>query len=163
MGSMDVPEELLAKGDVARRHVREHPKALAGNALGALLTIVAVVVAMIVLPDSLYPWAHWAIGITGIVLLILVLVYPLLQWMTSTYTITDKRLIARSGFLKKTITEIQRADIKDLTIETDVVDRLAKTGSLIITTDTGRTLTFRHVPAVEDFKARLLTPFTQED
>lgn len=160
---MDVPEELLEKGDVARRHVREHPKALAGNVLGAFVTITAVIVAMVILPDSLYPWAHWAIGLTGTVLIILVLIYPFLQWLTSTYTITDKRLIARSGFLKKTITEVARAEIKNVAIETDVVDKLTKSGSLIATTDSGRTLMFRHVPDVADFRAQLVDVRMQED
>lgn len=159
---MDVPEDILEKGDVARSHVREHSKALLGNILGCFLTILTVILAIVFLPASLYPWAHWAIAITGAILIILIFMHPVIQWSTSTYTITDKRLIARSGVVKKSITEISRSAIREAEVESDVVDQLFDSGALIVELDDGRKVTFRHVPAVDDFRALLMAEPEQE-
>ncbi len=136
-----------------RWRAREHPIVLRGNALGALATIVAVIIAILALPDSLYPWAHWTFGFTGVVLLIFVLIYPFLQWLTSWYTLTERSFIAQTGFIKKNVTEFNLEAIEDVRVD-GVNDERAGTYTLFFTTH-GFSWTFRRAPQVDSVVSQL--------
>lgn len=152
---MGLPEKLLGRDEVVIRHMHEHIKALFLNLLALLAIIVVVVLALIYLPDSLQPWANWAVGITGVVLALILFGYPWLQWVTATYTITSRRIITRSGIISKTGHDIPLSRISNVSYRHDFIDRIFGCGTLILETSAGNPLELHDVPDVEKVHVEL--------
>ena len=71
----------------------------------------------------------WAVAFLAACVLVFV---PFLRWLTATYTVTDRRLITRSGILTRRGHDIPLARISDVAYEHGVVDRLLRCGTLIV-------------------------------
>jgi uncharacterized membrane protein YdbT with pleckstrin-like domain len=59
---------------------------------------------------------------------------PYLRWWTTTYTVTNRRLITRSGILNKTGTDLPLHRINEVTSERSLLDRMLGCGTLNIAT-----------------------------
>ena len=101
---------------------------------------------------SLAGWGTLVLSAVGIGLVII-----LVRWlrnMSSTYVITDQRLIVRSGLLMKSIDEIELYRIKDVRVVFSVINQITDIGTITLTsTDrtTGDTeFVLRDVPAARE-------------
>src|ERR1019366_2900753 len=65
-------------------------------------------------------------------------VIPFLRWMTSTYTVTNRRLITRHGIVTRTGRDIPLFRINDVAYEMGLLDRLLGCGTLIVSDATER-------------------------
>ncbi len=77
-------------------------------------------------------------------------VRPFLRWLTASYTVTNRRLINRSGILTRTGRDIPLHRINDVKYERDLLDRLLGCGTLVISdaSEEGRSV-LPDVPRVE--------------
>jgi uncharacterized membrane protein YdbT with pleckstrin-like domain len=57
---------------------------------------------------------------------------PFLGWLTTTYTLTNRRLITRTGILRRRGHDIPVQRINDVAYEHGIVDRLLGCGTLVI-------------------------------
>lgn len=71
----------------------------------------------------------WALALLVVVWLV---VKPFLRWMTTTYTVTDRRLITRTGILSRRGHDIPVPRISDVSYEHGIIDRLLGCGTLVI-------------------------------
>ncbi|USR78752.1 PH domain-containing protein [Arcanobacterium pinnipediorum] len=152
---MALSEKLLGRDEHVIRHMHEHVKTLLWNACGLVLILVAFGFALIFLPDSLRPWGTWlsiALGVAGI---FVVWFLPWLRWMTSTYTITNRRIITRTGIFSKTGHDIPLARVSNVAYQHDLIDRLVGAGTLILETSAAQPLVLRDVPRVEEVHVEL--------
>ncbi|MDP9801701.1 putative membrane protein YdbT with pleckstrin-like domain [Arcanobacterium wilhelmae] len=152
---MAFPNKLLGRDERVIRHMHEHIKALTGNFAVGIVVIALVIIALVYLPDSLWPWGALAAGITALVLLVIFVGYPFLQWLTTTYTITDRRVITRAGILTKAGHDIPLSRISNVSYERDFVDRLFGCGTLVLETSAGNPLFLTDVPEVEKVNLEL--------
>jgi uncharacterized membrane protein YdbT with pleckstrin-like domain len=77
-------------------------------------------------------------------------VLPFLRWRTTTYTITNRRLITRSGILTKVGKELPLNRISEVSYERNLTDRMLGCGSLIVQTAAeDGTIVLHDVPDVE--------------
>ena len=53
------------------------------------------------IPDSARPAGQLAIVLLGLVLVVWWVLLPFLRWRTTTYTVTNHRLVTRSGIINK--------------------------------------------------------------
>src|SRR6185503_10623047 len=113
-------KKLLSEGEHTVLSVRTHVKALIGPAAVLLLVVAGVIVAATLSSDSAVP------------VIVLWVLIPFLRWMTSTYTVTNRRLITRHGILTRTGRDIPLFRINDVAYEKDLLDRLLGCGTLII-------------------------------
>ena len=83
-------------------HTRTHAKALILPALALILIGGGVGVGLALMPADAEPAGSIAVLAVGLVLVLWWVVVPYLRWWTTTYTVTNRRLITRSGILNKT-------------------------------------------------------------
>lgn len=83
-------------------------------------------------------------------------VKPFLGWLTTTYTVTDRRLITRTGILSRRGHDIPVARISDVAYEHGVIDRLLGCGTLVISdaSEQGR-VRLPDIPHVEQVHLRI--------
>jgi uncharacterized membrane protein YdbT with pleckstrin-like domain len=84
------------------------------------------------------------------VLAIWLVLIPFLRWRTTTYTITNRRLITRSGIVNKIGKDLPLNRINEVSYERSLMDRILGCGSLNVQTaaEDGMVV-LRDVPNVE--------------
>ena len=101
MEGVALPAKLLGADEHVVIHTRTHVKAMILPALAFVLIAAAVGAGAAVIPREARPIGQLAIALLGVVLAIWLVLLPFLRWRTTTYTITNRRLITRSGILNK--------------------------------------------------------------
>ena len=115
-------------------------------ALAFVLIAAAVGVGAALIPREARPLGQLAIGVLGVVLAIWLVVLPFLRWLTTTYTITNRRLIT----LNKVGKELPLNRINEVSYERSLTDRMLGCGSLIVQTAAeDGTIVLHDVPDVE--------------
>jgi uncharacterized membrane protein YdbT with pleckstrin-like domain len=148
-----ISQKLLNQGEKIVVSTRTHPKALLVP-LFALVVLLAIGVAFQVLVDNstarLVVWAIAAIGILWFV------VWPALDWMMASYTITNRRLITRHGIITRKGHDIPLSRISDVAYELGLIDRMLGCGTLVISdASTHGQVLLPDIPRVEDTQRRL--------
>ena len=115
-------------------HTRTHVKAMLLPALAFVLIAAAVGVGAALIPHEARPIGQFAIVVLGVVLAVWLVLLPFLRWRTTTYTITNRRLITRSGILNKVGKDLPLNRINDVSHERSLMDRILGCGSLIVQT-----------------------------
>lgn len=144
---MAYPTKLLNDGEHIVVSTRTHFKALIGPGL-ILLVVVAALLFLSTLTDSTVLGV--GAGVVAAVIVIWFCVRPLIDWLTTTYTFTNRRFIKRSGLVAKEGRTIPLNRISGVDFEIGVIDRMFGCGTLIVSdasTD-GRVL-ISDIPHVE--------------
>jgi uncharacterized membrane protein YdbT with pleckstrin-like domain len=145
-----LPQKLLGPDERVVLHTRTHVKAMILPALAFVLIAAAVGVGGALIPREARPLGQLAIGVLGVVLAIWLVVLPFLRWRTTTYTITNRRLITRSGIVNKVGKELPLNRINEVSYERSLTDRMLGCGSLIVQTAAeDGTVVLHDVPDVE--------------
>lgn len=146
---MPVKNDQLGQGEQIILTVRTHAKALLGPAAALILLGAALGIAIALFPPAWQPLATYiAIGVFVVLVIWLVLV-PFLRWRTSTYTITDRRIITRKGILNKIGHDLPLRRINNVNYEKSITDRVLGCGTLVLETAAGQPLMLPDVPGVE--------------
>ena len=106
---MGLPAKLLGADEHVVIHTRTHAKALILPALALILIGGGVGAGAALMPAEARPVGTLAVIAVGLLLVLWLVVAPYLRWLTTTYTVTNRRLITRSGILNKTGTDLPRA------------------------------------------------------
>ncbi len=150
---MAISQKVLNDGESVVISTRTHPKALLAPVFVLVLVLAGAVVADHYVDNSIAGYVVW-----GIALLLIAgyVVRPALVWLTASYTITDRRLITRSGVLTRRGHDIPLSRISDVAYELGLVDRMLGCGTLIISDAStyGRVL-LPDIPRVEETQRRL--------
>jgi len=119
-------------------------------ALAFVLIAAAVGAGAALIPREARPVGQLAIAVLGVVLAIFLVLVPFLRWRTTTYTITNRRLITRSGILNKIGKDLPLNRINEVSYERSLMDRILGCGSLHVQTaaEDGMVV-LRDVPNVE--------------
>lgn len=127
---MGISNKLLSDGEHVVLSVRTHPKALIGPVALLILAVAGVITAAMLQPDS--SKIGLVAAVVAVPVVIIWVVIPFLRWMTATYTVTNRRLITRSGILSRTGRDIPLFRINDVAYEKGIIDRLLGCGTLVI-------------------------------
>ncbi len=149
---MAISGRLLNEGESIVFTTRTHAKALL---LPVLILLVALGLAAWVtnLTDGVFVDGGWVLS--GLVILVFA-VWPFLNWLASTYTVTNRRLITRHGVFTRTGHDIPLNRISDVSYERDLIDRVLGCGTLIISdaSELGR-VALPDVPRVEQLQLKI--------
>jgi membrane protein YdbS with pleckstrin-like domain len=147
--------KLLNEGEHVVWSTRTHVKALLAPAI-VLVVAAGVGGYLSSLPDS-----HRNVWLTiiWVVVALVVAVYsvwPFLNWLTTTYTVTNRRLTTHSGVISRTGHDIPLARISDVSYEKGLLDRLLGCGTLVVSdaSEHGR-VALSDVPRVEKLQLQL--------
>jgi len=149
---MAVSRKLLTEGERVVISVRAHVKTLLVPALVLVLTCaVAGFLAAAAPPGDARGPTQVAIIVVAALVILVLSVLPFVRWLSSTYTVTNRRLIAQSGVLTRTGRVIPLQRINDVSFEKNLSDRLLGCGTLVVhdASEQGG-LTLPDVPRVEE-------------
>ena len=150
---MAYPTELLNDGEHVVVSTRTHPKALIGPAL-ILIVVVAAALFLASLTDSTVAGA--VAGAAAAVIVGWWVLRPFINWLTTTYTFTNRRFIKRSGLVAKEGRTIPLNRISGVDFEIGVIDRIFGCGTLIVSdaSTNGRVL-LDDIPRVEQVQLKV--------
>jgi uncharacterized membrane protein YdbT with pleckstrin-like domain len=79
-------------------------------------------------------------------------VWPFLEWVTTSYVVTDRRLITRFGVIARTGRDMPLSRVNDVTFEhSSILERVLGCGTLVVESAGERgQLVLRDVPRVEE-------------
>jgi uncharacterized membrane protein YdbT with pleckstrin-like domain len=151
-----ISRKLLNDDEVVVLSTRTHVKALLVPAL-VLILVAAVAGYLSTLPSGeardVLQLVVWAVALLFVLWFV---VRPFLSWLTTTYTVTNRRLITRSGVLTRRGHDIPLARVSDVAYEHGLVDRLLGCGTLVISdaSEHGR-VELHDIPQVEQVHLRI--------
>lgn len=164
---MGYPRENLAPGEVVVIHRHPHWKSLllpilafwvgtgaAGVAVGYTQSSSA--------SDSVKFWATVVIGVAWLAVVGWFLVRPLLSWKTTHFVVTDRRVIYRNGILTRSGIDIPIRRINTVEFRHGLLDRILRTGTLLIESASDEPLQFHDIPQVEAVHAQLYQELLDE-
>jgi uncharacterized membrane protein YdbT with pleckstrin-like domain len=142
----------LNPGESIVFHTRTHPKKIL---LPVLVLIVAFVVAVF-LSSHTHGVARTVVWLAALVVVLAFTLWPMLNWLSATYTVTNRRLFTRAGVLTRRGHDIPLNRISDVSSERDVLDRMLGCGTLIISdASTQGRVSLPDVPHVEQRQLQL--------
>jgi membrane protein YdbS with pleckstrin-like domain len=131
---------------------RTHVKALLGPAL--ILIVTAAVAGFVsTLVSGVLVAVIWAVAA---VIVVWLSVLPFLRWLTTEYTVTNRRLITRAGIINRSGHDIPLPRISDVSYERGLLDRLLGCGTLVLSdaSQQGR-VTLHDIPHVETVQLKI--------
>jgi uncharacterized membrane protein YdbT with pleckstrin-like domain len=147
------PDNVLAADEQVVLHRHPHWKRLIGPVLLLIIsTAVAAFVAAVV--DK----QNWGTAKTVVLVVIFVVwllivgwltLWPFLNWLTMHFVITDRRVMFRHGVLTRAGIDIPLARINSVEFRHGLIDRMVRTGTLIIESASQDPLEFHDIPQVE--------------
>lgn len=144
---MAFPTKLLNEGESVVVSTRTHPKALI---LPGLVLVVALALALFATGLVDNGTGRIVIWVLFLAVLLWFLVGPLLTWLTTTFTFTNRRFIKRSGFIAKEGRTIPLNRISGVDFEIGVVDRIFGCGTLVVSdASTDGSVELHDIPHVE--------------
>ena len=148
-------EEHLAEGETIVMRLRTHPKKVIKPIL-LLVLLLAVLVAIWVLPLPVDPFVLWFATAVILLLGVVAAAGPFLRWRTTSYIITNQRVALRTGILTQTGRDIPLYRINNVTFEKQLSDRFWGCGTLVISDGTDQPgMVLDDVPDVEEVQRTL--------
>lgn len=123
----------LVEGERLIMRLHPHWKTVVRPLLILAATVVAMLVALILLP-SIHDAAlvRLAIGVLAVVIIVAFTAVPLLRWRTTTYELTTRRLRLRTGILTRRGRDFPLMRISDVSFAQGPLDRLLACGRLVV-------------------------------
>jgi uncharacterized membrane protein YdbT with pleckstrin-like domain len=151
---MGISPKLLSEGEHVIVSTRTHWKALVVPVIVLIVTCGIAGFLLAVLPDgSGHDILLWIVLVAAAIVVIWWAVRPFLVWLTASYTVTNRRLINRSGVFTRRGRDIPLHRINDVKYERGILDRLLGCGTLVISdaSEAGRSV-LPDVPKVESLQ-----------
>lgn len=147
----------LGDGEHVVLNLRTHPKALIGPLLVFIVAVAAAAIIGAFVPSGTAQFgvrvALWALAAVAVVAWALI---PALRWLATRYTITNRRLITRSGLITRTGRDIPLYRINDVSYEKGLLDRILGCGTLVISDATEKAgVVLEDIPQVEAVQVQL--------
>lgn len=157
---MGYPDNVLAGDEQVVLHRHPHWKRLFWPVTVLILASAAASFACAVVNGTTWdPTAKrvvfWVIGAIWLVLLGWLTVWPFLNWLTTHFVITDRRVMFRHGVLSRSGIDIPLARINSVEFRHRLIDRILRTGTLIVESASQDPLEFYDIPRVEQVHALL--------
>jgi uncharacterized membrane protein YdbT with pleckstrin-like domain len=154
------PDNVLAADERVVLHRHPHWKRLIGPVFILLLITALAAFGAAVVNNT--AWDQTAKNIVMIVIgaiwLIIVgwlAVWPFLNWRATHFVITDRRVMFRHGLLTRAGIDIPLARINSVEFRHGLLDRIVRTGTLIIESAAQDPLEFHDIPRVEQVHSLL--------
>lgn len=153
---MAISPKLLNEGEHVVVTTRTHPKALFGPILLLLLTLAAAIFLMRFGDGTLGKVIDIAVWVVAAVVIVWWVLRPFLTWLSTSYTFTNRRFLARSGIIAKEGRTIPLNRISGVDFEIGVIDRIFGCGTLVVSdaSEQGR-VELHDIPRVEQVQLKV--------
>jgi uncharacterized membrane protein YdbT with pleckstrin-like domain len=160
VANMSYPDNALAAGEQVILHNHPHWKRLIWPALVLILAT-----GLATFGSGYVNSTHWEqvaknviYGVIWGVWLVIVgwlTLWPFLSWVTTHFVVTDRRVMYRHGVLTRTGIDIPMARINSVEFRDRVLERLFRTGTLIVESASQDPLEFYDIPRLRHVHALL--------
>jgi uncharacterized membrane protein YdbT with pleckstrin-like domain len=148
-----ISKALLSEGETVVVDTRTHPKALLVPIFWLVVFLAVAVVVQVKVDQKIVTLVVWVLAAIGIVWFT---GRPFVEWLTASYTITDRRLITRHGVFTRRGHDIPLTRVRDGASERGVIDRMLGCGTLVISdASTDGEVLLPDIPHVEDTQRKL--------
>ncbi|QBR92009.1 PH domain-containing protein [Nocardioides euryhalodurans] len=153
---MAYPSKLLNDGEHVVVHTRTHPKALLMALLVLVVTLALAVFVQTLGTGGTADVLHWVAWIVAGLVIVWFVVKPVVAWLTTTYTFTNRRFIKRAGLIAKEGRTIPLNRISGVDFEIGIIDRLFGCGTLVVSdaSEQGR-VEIHDIPRVEQVQLQV--------
>ncbi|KRF18816.1 hypothetical protein ASG90_02665 [Nocardioides sp. Soil797] len=147
---MAISQKLLNDGEHVIVTTRTHVKALFLPIIVLLVTLALAIYIGTFGDGTAGKVIDIAVWVVAAVVIVWWVVRPFLTWLTTSYTFTNRRFLARSGFIAKEGRTIPLNRISGVDFEIGVVDRIFGCGTLVVSdaSEQGR-VELHDIPRVE--------------
>src|SRR5450631_334895 len=151
---MGFSKSLLSDDEYVVLSVRAHGKAMILPGVVLVLVVGGVIAVLMMKPNN--AGVALAAAVVAVPILILWSLIPFLAWISSTYTVTNRRLITRHGVLTRTGRDIPLFRINDVAYRMGLLDRLMGCGTLVISDATENAgVVLPDIPHVEQVQLQI--------
>ncbi|MEU0495634.1 PH domain-containing protein [Mycobacterium sp. NPDC006124] len=157
---MGYPDNVLAGDERVVLHRHPHWKRLIGPVFVLLLATAVAAFGLGVVNHM--AWEQMAKNIVMIVIAVIWLIlvgwlvlWPVFSWRATHFVITDRRVMFRHGVMTRSGIDIPLARINSVEFRHGLVDRMLRTGTLIIESASQDPLQFHDIPRVEQVHSLL--------
>lgn len=165
---MPISPKLLSEGEHVVVETRTHWKALVFPALVLIVVAAAAGYALAAWGDN--SAVRWTVLIVAVIVIVWWALRPFVVWLSSEYTVTNRRIINRTGIITRRGRDIPLYRINDVSYERDLLDRMLGCGTLNIAVANEEGNSVLHdVPHVEEIQLKITnllfakTDHTDED
>ncbi|MGH8837588.1 MAG: PH domain-containing protein, partial [Actinomycetes bacterium] len=154
---MGYPTRLLGTDEEIHLTLRPHWKALVGPIFVLAVTTAGAGILAALLPDGdARRWLTLAIAVVWLIIVARWVLWRLAAWYSTTYVITNKRLILRTGVLSRSGHDVPLNRINDVAFAHSFWERLLGCGTLVVESAGERgQLTLHDIPRVEEVQRDL--------
>ena len=157
---MGYPENVLADDEQVVLHRHPHWRRLIGPVLVLVLaTALASFAAAVVNQTDWDPTAKNVVQLVIAAIWLVVIgwltIWPFFSWWTTHFVITDRRVMFRHGLITRSGIDIPLARINSVEFRHGLIDRMLRTGTLIIESASQDPLEFYDIPRVEQVHSLL--------
>lgn len=156
---MGYPEDALAPEEELLLHRHPHWKSLVlPTATFLVSTMVAGFLVGLVqarLDGAAATWCGLAVAAAWIGLVGWRCVPPFVGWLTTHFIVTDRRVLVRTGVLTHTGIDIPMGRISNVQFRHGLVDRMLRTGTLVVVSAANDPIEFDDIPDVQQVHALL--------
>lgn len=148
-----IPKKLLGDDEQVVMAMRPHWKEMVWPVLLLLLASpLATFLATIIPEGDVQPWLRLAVVVVAAFIVVRWVVWPFLRWLTTSYVVTDRRLITRVGVIARHGRDMPLSKVNDVTFEhSSILERVLGCGTLVVESAGERgQLVLRDVPRVEE-------------
>jgi uncharacterized membrane protein YdbT with pleckstrin-like domain len=128
-----------------------HWSTLVSTIFWGIVALVAAAAVIFFIPDGgSQTIIRLVVAAVGVVLVIVVGFLPFLRWVTTTYTLTNRRFVMRHGILSRSGRDIPLTRVNDVSFEHSLIERMLGTGTLVVESagEHGQ-LVLKKIPRVE--------------
>ncbi|HEX6247131.1 MAG TPA: PH domain-containing protein [Nocardioidaceae bacterium] len=154
---MGLPADQLSSGEHVVLELREHWKHLLGTIGICLAALVGLLLVLAVSPESGFlAWLDTLGWVAFAGILLLFGVVPVLRWWNRTYTLTNERLVTRSGVLRRSGRDIPLSRINDVAFDQGILDRMVGAGTLKVSAASEEgTVVLKDIPQIHQVSLRI--------
>jgi uncharacterized membrane protein YdbT with pleckstrin-like domain len=148
---MGLPKNSLTDDEKIVIEFHPHWSTLFVTIFWAVVTVVVAGVIIFFIPSggsqTLIRLIVAAVGVVGVIVVGFI---PFLRWVTTTYTLTNRRFVMRHGILSRSGRDIPLTRVNDVSFEHSLLERVLGTGTLVVESggEHGQ-LVLKKIPRVE--------------
>ena len=163
---MGYPTKLLGEGEIIEFEMKPHWRGLILPVIWLLLTVFIGVWLFTLMgswDNIVETIGRPAIIIIGLIILVVWVVRPFLQWVSTQYVFTNRRIITRAGVISKKGRDMPLAKVNNVSFEVGVLGRILNYGRLEVTSASDENLVIDDVPNVEVIQRDVYRLHEQDD
>jgi uncharacterized membrane protein YdbT with pleckstrin-like domain len=154
---MGLPKSSLTEDEEIVLEFHPHWSTLIVTIFWAAVAVVVTGVVIFFIPGgSQQTLIRLIVAAVGVIAILVVGLLPFLRWVTTSYTLTNRRFVMRHGILSRSGRDIPLTRINDVSFQHNLLQRMLRTGTLVVESggEHGQ-LVLKNIPRVEYTQNRL--------